>query len=109
MPKSEKGPSRLISLSVPDETFKKDLENFRQKALDLGASMAEIIPVDWVEIDERVRLKCAIPLCPYYDKCIFCPPHTPGPELMRRALAKYERAILFAQDVKPVADFADRS
>ena len=109
MTKAEKGPSRLISLSVPDEVLKKDLENFRQKALDLGASMAKIIPADWVEIDERVRLKCSIPLCPYYDKCIFCPPHTPAPELMRIALAKYKWAILFALDVKPVADFADRS
>ncbi len=109
MSKAEKGPSRRICLSIPDETLKKDLENFRQKALDLGASMAEIIPADWVEIDERVRLKCSIPLCPYYDKCIFCPPHTPLPKLMRTALAKYEWAILFAQDVKPVADFADRS
>jgi predicted metal-binding protein len=109
MSKDEKGSSRLITFKVPEETLREDLENFRQKALDLGASMSEIIPAAWVEIDERVRLKCAIPLCPYYDKCLFCPPHTPAPEVMRAALAKYEWAILFAQDVKPVADFADRS
>ena len=109
MPMDEKGSTRLITLEISDKTLREDLENFRQKALDLGASMAEIIPADWVEIDERVRLKCAIPICPYYDKCIFCPPHTPAPELMRKALAKYEWAILFALDVKPVADFADRS
>jgi len=109
MPKNLKGPSRRITLQVPEETLKEDLENFRQKALELGASMAEVIPAQWVEIDERVRLKCSIPLCPYYDKCIFCPPHTAAPELMRTALAKYEWGILFALDVKPVADFADRS
>ena len=103
------GASRLISLHVPDDILRKDLEIFRQRALDLGASMAEIIPANWVEIDERVRLKCSIPLCPYYDKSIFCPPHGPSLELMRKALSRYSRAILFAIEVIPVDEFADRS
>ena len=103
------GASRLISLHVPEDILRKDLEIFRQKALDLGASMAEIIPANWVEIDERVRLKCSIPLCPSYDKNIFCPPHGPSLELMRKALTRYSRAILFAIDVIPVDEFADRS
>ena len=103
------GASRLVSLHVPDKILRKDLEIFRQKALDLGASMAEIIPANWVEIDERVRLKCSIPLCPYYDKNIFCPPHGPSLELMRKALTRYSRAILFAIEVIPVNEFADRS
>lgn len=103
------GAARLISLHVPDDILKKDLEIFRQKALDLGASMAEVIPANWVQIDERVRLKCSISLCPYYDKSIFCPPHGPSLELMRKALSRYSRAILFAIDVIPVDEFADRS
>lgn len=103
------GASRLISLHVPDKTLRKDMANFRQKALDLGASMAEDIPANWVEIDERVRLKCSIPLCPSYDKSIFCPPHGPSLELMRKALTRYGRAILFAIDVIPVDEFANRS
>ncbi|MCJ7685831.1 MAG: DUF2284 domain-containing protein [Desulfobacteraceae bacterium] len=88
MSEKGKGSSRLISLEVSEETLRKDLENFRQKALDLGASMAKIISAAWVEIDERLRLKCSIPLCPYYDKCLFCPPHTPSPETMRKALSR---------------------
>ena len=103
------GASRLISLHVPEDILRKDLEIFRQKALDLGASMAEIIPANWVEIDERVRLKCSIPLCPYYGKNIYCPPHGPDPENVKKALCLYSRAILFALDVIPVEDFADRS
>jgi len=99
----------LISLEVSEETLRKDLEKFRQKALDLGASMSKIIPAPWVEIDERVRLKCSIPLCPYYDKCLFCPPHTPSPETMRKALSRYDHAILSAFDVIPIEDFAERS
>lgn len=30
--------------------------------------MAEVISSHWVEIDERVRLKCSVPLCPHYGK-----------------------------------------
>jgi hypothetical protein len=59
---NQSGPSQLISLQVPHETLKADLENFRQKTLELGASLAEIIPANWVEIDERVRLKYPYPL-----------------------------------------------
>jgi predicted metal-binding protein len=109
MSKAQDGPSKLISLKIPDKTLRADLEYFRQKALEFGASMAEIIPADWVQVDERVRLKCAIPLCPYYSKSIHCPPHTPSIDLMRKALSRYRHAIIFALDVIPAADFADRS
>lgn len=71
--------------------------------------MAEVIPANLVEIDERVRLKCSIPLCPYYDKSIFCPPHGPSLELMRKAVTRYSRALLFALIVTPVEHFSDRS
>lgn len=99
----------MIALKISDKTLQEDLENFRQKAFHLGASMSEIIPADWVEIDERVTLKCSIPLCPYYDKCLFCPPHVPSPQFMRKALGRYRHAIIFALDVIPVEHFAGRS
>jgi predicted metal-binding protein len=109
MQRNQSGPSRLISLQVPYEKLERDLENFRREALELGASLAEIIPANWVEIDERVRLKCSVPLCPYYGKNIYCPPHGPSIEIMQKAVARYSRAILFAVDVIPVGEFADRS
>jgi predicted metal-binding protein len=70
--------------------------------------MAKVIPADWVQLDERVKLKCAIPLCPHYNKSYFCPPHGPSLELIRPALARYHHAILFALDVTPVEHFSDR-
>jgi predicted metal-binding protein len=106
MPKGKEGPSRLISLDIPQETLTQDLKNFREKALHWGASMAEIIPANWVEIDERVRLKCSIPLCTHYNKNIFCPPHAPPLDQIRKAFARYSRAILFALDVIPVEHFS---
>jgi predicted metal-binding protein len=103
------GPSRPIPSEIRPDQIQKDLEHFKQKAMEFGASMAQIIPADWVQIDERVRLKCSIPLCPNYDNCLFCPPHTPSTEFMRKALSRYHHALLFALEVIPVDHFSVRS
>jgi predicted metal-binding protein len=103
------GTSRKISLQIPDDILNSDLEAFKQAAFELGASMAEIVPAEWVEIDERVRLKCSVPLCPYYDKNPYCPPRGPSLETMREAVRRYTWALLFALDVIPPEEFADRS
>jgi predicted metal-binding protein len=103
---SEKKMPRELSAQVSPETLKGDLECYRQMALELGASEAKIIPAEWVQVDERVRLKCSIPPCPNYNRCGYCPPHTPELEFMRRAFGRYNWAILFKNDV-PAEDFAD--
>ena len=109
MSKDTAGLSRKISLQVVGEVLKRDLSAFKQKALELGASMAEIIEAGWVEIDERVRLKCSIPLCPYYNKNPYCPPNGPSLDVVRKALDRYSRALLFAFDVIPPEEFSDRA
>jgi len=101
------GTARLVSAQIDEETLKKDLENYRQQALELGASDAIIIPVDWVQVDERVRLKCYVGRCYNYGKCAYCPPHTPEPEFMRQAFGRFRRAVLFRNEVQPVEGFAD--
>jgi predicted metal-binding protein len=101
--------SRKISLQTRDDILKPDLETLKQETFELGASLAEIIPSKWVEIDERVRLKCSVPLCPYYDKNPYCPPRGPSLDLMREAVRRYTWALLFALDVIPPEEFADRS
>ena len=103
------GPSRLIQTQVPAKVLEQDLGAFQKSALELGASMAEIIPANWIEIDERVRLKCSIPLCPYYGKSLHCPPHSPSLDRMRSILARYSFAILFALDVVPPNTFSGGS
>lgn len=103
----KKGASKLIKLQIPPTDLKKDLEYFKEKTIELGASIAEIIPAELVEIDERVLLKCANPLCSYYSMCIHCPPHNSfETNFIRKALSKYHWAILFALDVKPIEHFA---
>lgn len=103
-----RGTVRRIPSSIDLKILKKDLESFRQAALELGASMAEVIPANWAKVDERVRLKCFVPLCGYYGKNAHCPPHGPDTEFMRKALGRYSWAVLYALDVVPAAEFAER-
>ena len=98
--------TKIIFPQVNEETLKVNLERYKQKAIEFGASQAEIIPAHWAEVDERVRLKCMVPPCPNYGRCGYCPPNTPQPEFMRKALSRFNWAVLFKSDV-PVADFAD--
>ncbi len=106
MRETERGISRLISTEISAETLKADLERYKQKAIEFGASQAEVIPAQWVQVDERARLKCSIPPCPNYGRCAMCPPYTPEPEFMRKAFSRFNWTVLFAIDV-PIEDFAD--
>ena len=103
------GTTRLISAQVTEEILKADLERYKQKVLELGASQAEVIPAQWVQVDERVRLKCLVPRCYNYGQCVYCPPYTPEPEFMRQAFNRFSWAVLFRSDVIPVEDVADVS
>lgn len=59
-----------------------------------GASMAMPIPVSHVIVDERVRLKCQVPLCDSFHKNLMCPPFVMPVEEFRQVLARYQEAIL---------------
>jgi predicted metal-binding protein len=77
--------------SEPSERALKDiLARLRQQ----GASAVKLIPVSGITVDERVRLKCQIPLCDSYNKNLMCPPHVPSVAFFREALLRYTFAIL---------------
>jgi predicted metal-binding protein len=59
-----------------------------------GASEVRLIPAKSIVVDERVRLKCQIPLCDTYGRNLMCPPNLPSIEDFRRALERFSRAIL---------------
>ena len=65
-----------------------------QFALDKGAWKAKAFSARKVVVDERVRLKCEIPLCPHYGTTLTCPPNVPSVEEFRTALRKYRIAVL---------------
>jgi len=74
-------------------TVKDPLKRLQNDAIKLGATAAKIIPISSIVIDERVRLKCLIPLCDKYDQNLMCPPHLPSVEEFRRAIKKYSKAL----------------
>ena len=103
MAESNSSKSKLTG-KVHEDNLKADLVSFRQKALDLGADEAEIIPASWVEVDERVRLKCAVPPCPNYRRCANCPPFQFDLDTIRKTFNRYTKAIIFKNNV-PSEDF----
>ncbi len=69
------------------------LKQLCSQAIQLGATKAKLIPVSYIVIDERVRLKCLIPLCDKYNRHMMCPPNLPSVEEFRKSLQKYSRAL----------------
>ncbi|MCK9196316.1 MAG: DUF2284 domain-containing protein [Syntrophales bacterium] len=59
-----------------------------------GASTVLSLPVSHVIVDERVRLKCQVPLCDSFHKNLMCPPFVMPVEEFRKVLGCYKEAIL---------------
>lgn len=75
---------------APDKSRQKLLAFLKKK----GASEAKVIPAGDIIVDERVRLKCQIPLCDSFGRNLMCPPYLPGVAQFREALARYETAVI---------------
>lgn len=103
---TERKAPRPLGKLVTGETLATDLERYRQLALERGASAAAAIPAAYVDVDERVRLKCVVPRCLRAGETPNCPPYAPDLEVVRRALSRYSWALLIRSDVKPIADYA---
>ena len=59
-----------------------------------GASAVRWLDVVDIVVDERVRLKCQIPLCDSYRFNLMCPPHVPSVAEFRSALLRFSGAVL---------------
>ena len=59
-----------------------------------GASAVVLTNVADIVVDERVRLKCRVPVCDTYNKNLMCPPYVPSVAEFREALTNYTQAIL---------------
>jgi len=65
-----------------------------QFALDKGAYRAKSFSARKVVVDERVRLKCEIPMCPHFNTTLTCPPNVPTVDEFRTVLRRYRTAVL---------------
>lgn len=59
-----------------------------------GATAVRPLPADRIVVDERVRLKCRIPICDSYHQNLMCPPFVMSVREFRRCLSRYEEAII---------------
>ncbi len=72
----------------------RNLDDLCKLARDLGATHAAPFSAGGVTVDERVRLKCQVPICDDYGLNLMCPPNVIAVQEFREMLAKYEWAIL---------------
>ena len=68
-----------------------------QAAKEAGAAEALYIGANDIVVDDRVRLKCFIPLCRHYGDLV-CPPNVPTPDEFRRYLKQYRFALLLSTE-----------
>ncbi len=86
--KPRRGWARGLSISCSD---------FVRLAREAGALDAKIIAPDTVVTAAWVRLKCQFG-CGGYGSTLMCPPHSPTPDVTRKALDSYRKAILIRGD-----------
>ncbi len=73
---------------------KKVLDNIISLLKTQGASAVVLANIADIVVDERVRLKCRVPVCDSYNKNLMCPPYVPSVAEFREALKNYKQAIL---------------
>jgi hypothetical protein len=66
---------KKIGLDVEEVRLAADLQKYQEKAIELGATRAKIVRTDEIPVDERVTMKCQIPICFGYGVGANCPPH----------------------------------
>jgi predicted metal-binding protein len=74
----------------------KSVESFCKRALEMGIEEAKIIDPGSIVTAEWVRLKCQYG-CPGFGESLCCPPRTPTPDMTRKVIDSYQKAILLHQ------------
>ena len=100
---------KKITLVVDEDRIAGDLRKYREKAVELGATRARIVRVDEIPVDERVTMKCRIPLCFGYGVSANCPPNTLKPSELRSLLEKYRWAVFFVKEIPPEVVVRDKA
>ncbi len=71
----------------------KSVASFCRRATEMGAEEAKIIDPASVVTAEWVRMKCQYG-CPGFGMRLCCPPRTPTPDMTRKVIDAYRKAIL---------------
>ncbi len=85
---------RKIVESISEDLLRSDLEKYRGKAIELGATDAQIITTDMIILDDRARAKCRYPRCDFYGTNAHCPPYSMEIKDVRELVNKFKYGIL---------------
>lgn len=77
-------------------------------AREIGADDVAAVAASDVVVDERVRLKCLVPLCASYGRNLVCPPRAPSPAETRVLLRRYRLGLVVQQAIPYSQADADR-
>ena len=69
-------------------------EELESYAMEEGAFQVKLVPASGVIIDDRVRLKCQVPVCEDYNQHLLCPPNTIPVEKFKSLCSQYSAALL---------------
>ncbi len=75
------------------------LQKIVAAAEDLGADRAAPLPAVAVVVDERVNLKCRVPLCSGYGHNLMCPPAVMPAAETRAILGRYSDTLVVQLDI----------
>lgn len=81
-----------------------NLQDLCKLARKLGATNAVSFNAKGVVVDERVRLKCCVPVCDDYGLNLMCPPNVMSVQEFRTIVARYKKAILIQIEVRIPAE-----
>jgi len=81
-------------MSKVDKKLESLLEDLCNTASNLGASETAVISAGDIVLDERVLLKCMVPMCANYGVNLTCPPNSISFDDFKRIVGKYSVAIL---------------
>lgn len=85
---------------------KKTLQELCRRAVKLGAKDARVIPAATIKTAAWVRSKCQFG-CDGFAGCLTCPPYSPLPEVTRKIIAFYKKAILVHATSRIGADISE--
>jgi len=86
----------------------KPVEDYCNLALERGADGAKVILPSSIVTAEWVRLKCQFG-CSGFGRGLCCPPHSPAPDLTRKVIDSYEKAILLHRRIPGGAKRRERT
>ena len=77
-----------------------------ERAVELGAFRAGVIPVSEIAFDRSFRDICASNACGNYGRCWMCPPDTGDIDTLMAQARSYDWALVY-QTVSPLEDSFD--